>query len=97
MASKFMDRPGEQILCYCADGTICVWADLNAKDTPPAWARYSHGFYQANQRLTATATISEIWVESECVAIGSAPGEKPPRWLTTPGPFAFNAGLSMSS
>jgi hypothetical protein len=54
MASKFMDHPGEQILCYYADGTIRVWADRNAKDTPAARARYSHPFYQANRRLTAT-------------------------------------------
>lgn len=54
MASKFMDRPGEQILCYSPDGTVRIWADRNAKDTASGRARYSHRFYQANQKLTAT-------------------------------------------
>jgi hypothetical protein len=54
MASKFLDRPGEQVLCYYPDGTIRVWADRNAKDAPAARARYSHRFYEANRRLTAT-------------------------------------------
>lgn len=54
MASKFMDRPGEQILCYSPDGTIRVWADCNASDAAAAQARYAHRFYRANQKLTAT-------------------------------------------
>jgi hypothetical protein len=54
MASKFMDRPGEQLLCYDPDGTIRIWADRNASDTKAAQARYTHPFYRANQRLTAT-------------------------------------------
>jgi len=54
MASKFMDRPGEQILCYYPDGTIRIWADRNAQDTPAARARYGHSFYRSNQKLTAT-------------------------------------------
>ncbi len=54
MASKFMDRPGEQILCYYPDGTLRIWADANAQDSPSARARYAHPFYRANQRLTAT-------------------------------------------
>jgi hypothetical protein len=54
MASKFMDRPGEQILCYYPDGTIRIWADRNAQDSPLAKARYDHRFYRANQKLTAT-------------------------------------------
>lgn len=53
MASKFMDRPGEQILCYYADGTIRIWADATARDSAAAKARYAHPFYRANQRLTA--------------------------------------------
>lgn len=54
MASKFMDRPGEQILAYYPDGTIRIWSDRNAADSESAKARYSHPFYRANQRLTAT-------------------------------------------
>jgi len=54
MASKFMGRPGEQILCYYPDGTIRVWANRNAQDRPAARQRYNHPFYRANQRLTAT-------------------------------------------
>ena len=52
MASKFMDLPGEQILCYHADGTIRIWADKNAEDRPRAKARYAHPFYKINQRMT---------------------------------------------
>ena len=54
LASKFMDCPGEQLLCYSPDGTLRVWADRNASDTEAAQARYAHPFYRANQRLTAT-------------------------------------------
>lgn len=54
MVSKFMDHPGEQILCYYPDGTIRIWADKNAKDSETAKRRYGHPFYKANQRLTAT-------------------------------------------
>jgi hypothetical protein len=54
IASKFMDLHGEQVLAYHPDGTIRIWADRNAADTPAAKARYSQPFYRANQRLTAT-------------------------------------------
>ena len=54
MASKFMDCPGEQILCYYPDGTIKIWADTNADDGEIAKWRYGHPFYKANQRLTTT-------------------------------------------
>ncbi len=53
-ASKLLDCPGEQVLCYDQDGTVRVWADRNAKDSEAARARYANPFYQANQRLTAT-------------------------------------------
>ena len=53
MGSKFLDRPGEQVLTYDADGVVRVWADRNAADSPAAGRRYRHPFYQANQRLTA--------------------------------------------
>jgi hypothetical protein len=56
MVSKFMDHPGEQILCYSPDGTVRIWADKNAKDSATAKWRYSHPFYKANQRLTATGS-----------------------------------------
>ena len=54
MASKFMDRPGEQILSYShKSGRIAVWADANAKDSDAALLRYHHPFYKVNQKLTA--------------------------------------------
>lgn len=56
LASKFMDHPGEQVLCFYPDGTLRIWADRNAKDTPEALARYNNPFYKANQRLTATGS-----------------------------------------
>ena len=54
MASKFMDHPGEQILCYYPDGRIRIWADKNGKDSETAKWRHDHPFYRANQRLTTT-------------------------------------------
>jgi hypothetical protein len=56
LASKFLDRPGEQVLCYYPDGTLRIWADRNAQDSEAARARYAHPFYRANQRLTATGS-----------------------------------------
>jgi len=53
MASKFLDLPGEQLLAYAPDGTLRIWADRNAEDSPAALARYAHPFYRTNQRLTA--------------------------------------------
>jgi hypothetical protein len=52
MASKFLDRPGEQLLAYYPDGVVRVWADRNAQDSPDALARYARPLYEANQRLT---------------------------------------------
>ncbi|MBN2317173.1 MAG: hypothetical protein JXM79_24825 [Sedimentisphaerales bacterium] len=54
IASKILDHPGEQILSFRPDGTICIWADRNAHDTPEALKRTSHPFYKANQKLSAT-------------------------------------------
>jgi hypothetical protein len=54
IASKLFDRPGEQILSYHPDGTVRIWADRNAQDTAEALRRYSHPFYRASQKLTAT-------------------------------------------
>gem|GEM_PF-6710799 len=56
LASKFIDHPGEQVLCFYPDGTLRIWADLNAKDSPEALARYNNPFYKATQRLTATGS-----------------------------------------
>ena len=50
---KLLDRPGEQILTYRPDGTIQVWGDRDARDTPAADARYASPLYRANQRLGA--------------------------------------------
>ncbi len=54
MASKFMPHPGEQILAYHPDGKVRIWSDRNAEDSELAKSRYSHPFYRANQKLTAT-------------------------------------------
>ncbi|MBS0000222.1 MAG: hypothetical protein KFF73_14675 [Cyclobacteriaceae bacterium] len=54
MASKFLDRPGEQILCYYPDGRIVIWGDKNAVDSPRAVKRYQHPYYRQCQRLTGT-------------------------------------------
>ena len=48
---KFFDRPGEQILAYHRDGTICVWGDRNAIDRTHATERFAHPLYDANRRL----------------------------------------------
>ncbi|MCJ7736525.1 MAG: polysaccharide lyase 11 [Anaerolineae bacterium] len=53
LASKFCDHPGEQMLAYYPDGTIRLWADRNAEDSPLALTRYSNPLYQANQRVFA--------------------------------------------
>jgi len=52
MASRFMELPGEQLLCFYPDGTIRVWADANAADSGQALARYRDPFYENSQRLT---------------------------------------------
>jgi hypothetical protein len=54
MASKFMDLPGEQILCYYPDGTVRIWADKNAKDSKEALKRYNSPYYKLSQKLTAS-------------------------------------------
>jgi len=52
MACKFTSLPGEQILSYSKDGWIRIWADLNAKDSPRAIARYSNPYYKTNSKQT---------------------------------------------
>ncbi len=54
MASKFMDLPGEQLLCYYPDGRIRIWADRNARDSRIAIHRYNSPYYKIAQSLTAT-------------------------------------------
>ena len=49
LASKFMSRPGEQMLAYHPDGTIRMWGDVNAEDAPVALERFSHPMYKANR------------------------------------------------
>jgi len=56
IASKLLDRDGEQILCRRDDGTVSIWADMKAKDTVAAQKRYANPFYKANQKLTATGS-----------------------------------------
>jgi hypothetical protein len=56
LASKFLDLPGEQLLQFDPDGTVRVWADRNAEDSPAALARYAHPFYRDNQRLSASGS-----------------------------------------
>jgi hypothetical protein len=56
MASKLLDHPGEQVLSYRPDGTVRIWGDRNASDSPKALARYAHPFYRANARLTSSGS-----------------------------------------
>lgn len=50
MNSKILDFPGEQVMTYYPDGTVRIFRDVNAEDTPRALARYTHPFYIRNQR-----------------------------------------------
>ncbi len=54
IASKLINHPGEQLLCYSSDGTLRIWADSNAKDSADALQRYNNPFYKASQALTAS-------------------------------------------
>lgn len=60
ICSKFMNRPGEQVLCYYPDGEIKVWADENACDSQPALERYLHEFYKRNMKFTSTGSNKMI-------------------------------------
>ena len=55
MTTKFLGRPGEQVLAFHPDGLIRAWGDRNAVDSPEALARYAHPFYKINQRTTANS------------------------------------------
>lgn len=54
LACKVADLPGEQLLSYHADGTVRLWADANARDTPEALRRYRHPAYDTLRRLLST-------------------------------------------
>ncbi|MBE7462783.1 MAG: polysaccharide lyase 11 [Planctomycetes bacterium] len=56
LASKFCDRPGEQLLLFSPDGTLRIWADERAEDSEAALKRYAHPFYAANRRLTLSGS-----------------------------------------
>jgi hypothetical protein len=53
MGSKILDLPGEHIISFYPDGTVKIWADLNAKDSEEAIKRYNHPYYKKAQKLTA--------------------------------------------
>lgn len=46
LSGKLLDRDGEHLLTYGKDGTIQIWYDANAKDTPEAHLRYQNPFYK---------------------------------------------------
>jgi len=50
---KLLNHPGEQILTHYPDGTVRIWGDRNAYDSPEALRRYNHSYYKVNQKLTA--------------------------------------------
>jgi hypothetical protein len=56
LASKLLAHPGEQVLSYHPDGTVRIWGDRNASDTPEARERYAHPFYRANIGLGSTGS-----------------------------------------
>jgi hypothetical protein len=56
MASKFFDRPGEQVLTYSPQGVVRVWRDANAEDSDAAKERYANPFYRTTQRLSASGS-----------------------------------------
>lgn len=45
------DKAGEQMLTYSEDGTIRIWYDENAEDTPDAMERYQNPFYEKAQSV----------------------------------------------
>lgn len=54
-ASRLIDRPGEQLLGYCPDGKVMLFAcePGTASDSPDAAERYAHPYYRRNRALTA--------------------------------------------
>jgi len=53
MASKFMNLPGEQLLCYYPDGQVKIFADRKAKDSRLAKQRFENPYYKLAQKQTA--------------------------------------------
>jgi hypothetical protein len=51
MASKILDVPGEQAMCYYHAGIVRIWRDFDARDTEDAIHRYSHPYYRKNQKF----------------------------------------------
>jgi len=51
MNTHILDMPGEQIITFNPNGHVKIWADLNAKDTPEAAARYQNHTYRMNQMM----------------------------------------------
>lgn len=51
---KVLDLDGEQFMCYYPDGTVRIWADRNAKDTPEMKKRFADKYYTDNVRLSAS-------------------------------------------
>ena len=57
MASKLLNRPGEQLLTYYPNGDVKIWLDVNAEDSPQALKRYANPFYDANRRFPTKESI----------------------------------------
>jgi len=49
LARKLLDLPGEQLVSYRPDGTVQIWADVNAVDSSSALERYANGFYRPGE------------------------------------------------
>lgn len=49
MNTKILSCPGEQVMIYYPDGTVKIFRDRNAVDTPAARKRYELPFYRRNQ------------------------------------------------
>jgi hypothetical protein len=54
LAAKVIDRPGEQVLAWEESGTVRLWTDREAVDSPAARERYAHPYYRKAARLGAT-------------------------------------------
>lgn len=52
--NKLLPLLGEQLLVYCQDGMIRIFADRNADDNEEAACRYQNRAYATNLRLMST-------------------------------------------
>ena len=50
---RLADHPGEQMICWSADGRVRLVADADAQDSPVLKARLADPFYAANRSLSA--------------------------------------------